>query len=218
MRRFLLNNLQLKIASVVIALVLWLFVSSKGQTEISLNVPIEYINIPLGLEIVDRTGKIATLVIRGHESMLKNIRQGDVKVALDMSKAKKGEVIHPLTKDEVKLPRSLHSITVVMIEPASLKLVFDETASKKVAVRPVITGIPETGYYVRSIGTKPNEIMIEGAASEVKKINHVRTEPIDITDLTRDVEEQVKIDPVGKHVRTEVDRVDVVIRIARRSR
>jgi YbbR domain-containing protein len=218
MKRFFLNNLQLKIASVVIAVVLWLFVSSKGQTEISLNVPVEYMNIPPGLEIIDRTGKIATLVIRGHESMLKNIRQGDVKVVLDMNKAKKGEVIYPLTKDEVRLLRSLRSISVVTIEPASLKLVFDETVSKRVAVRPVITGIPETGYYVESIDVKPNETVIEGAASEVKKINHVRTEHIDITDLTRNFEEQVKIDPVGRHVRMEVDRVDVVIRIARRSR
>ena len=218
MKKFFLNNLQLKIASVVIAVVLWLFVSSKGQTEISLNVPIEYMNIPPGIEITDRTGKIATLMIRGHESMLKNIRQGDVKVALDINKAKKGEVIYPLTKDDVRLPRSLRSISVVMIEPASLKLAFDETALKRVAVRPVTTGIPETGYYVKSIDAKPNETVIEGAASEVKKINHVRTEPIDITGLTEDFEEQVKIDPIGRHVRTKVDRVDVVIRIARRSR
>jgi YbbR domain-containing protein len=215
MKRFLLSNLEMKIAAALIAVVLWLVVSSKGQTEMSLSVPVEYINIPLGLEIIDRSEMNATLVIRGHESMLKNIRQGDVKVALDMSKAKKGEFIYTVKKDDVRLPRN---ISVVMIDPTSVKLVFDETAVKRVAIRPVITGSPESGYYVKSVEVKPDSTSIEGAASEVRKVNHLRTEPIDITDLTENLMDQVQINFARRHVRSKVDRVDVLIRIERRSK
>jgi len=205
----------MKIAAAVIAVVLWLVVSSKGQTEMSLSVPVEYINIPHGLEITERSEMNATLVIRGHESMLKNIRQGDVKIVLDMSKAKKGEFMYTIRKDDVRIPRNF---SVVLIDPAYVKLVFDETAVKKVAIRPVIIGSPEPGYYVKSVEVKPDSTSIEGAASEVRRVNHLRTEPVDITDLTENLMDQVQINFAGRHVRSKVDRVDVLIRIERRSK
>jgi YbbR domain-containing protein len=215
MKRFLLNNLEMKIAAAVIAVVLWFVVSSKGQTEMSLSASVEYTNIPHGLEIINHSEMNATLVIRGNENMLKNIRQGDVKIVLDVSRAKKGEFIYTIRKDDVRIPRN---ISVVMIDPASVKLVFDETAEKRVSIRPVITGSPESGYYVKSVQVKPDSALIEGAASEVRKVNHLRTEPIDITDLTENVMEQVQINLAGRHVRSRVDRVDVLIRIERRSK
>ena len=205
----------MKIAAAVIAVVLWLVVSSKGQTEMSLSVPVEYINIPHGLEITERSEMNATLVIRGHESMLKNIRQGDVKIVLDMSKAKKGEFMYTIRKDDVRIPRNF---SVVLIDPAYVKLVFDETAVKKVAIRPVIIGSPEPGYYVKSVEVKPDSTSIEGAASEVRRVNHLRTEPVDITDLTENLMDQVQINFAGRHVRSKVDKVDVLIRIERRSK
>ena len=87
-RRLLLENLPLKAAALMLAILLWLFVSSKGQMETSFDVPIEYINIPRGIEISTHVVKSANIVIRGHESILKNIRQGEVRVSVDMSKAK----------------------------------------------------------------------------------------------------------------------------------
>jgi YbbR domain-containing protein len=215
MKRFLLNNLEIKIAAAVIAVVLWFVVSSKGQTEMSMSVPVEYINIPHGLEITNHSEMNATLVIRGNENMLKNIRQGDVKIVLDVSRAKKGECIFTMRKSDVRIPRN---ISVVMIEPASVRLVFDETAEKRVPIKPVITGSPESGYYLKSVEVKPDSTFIEGVASEVRKVNHLRTEPVDITDMTENVTEQVQINLAGRHVRSRVDRVDVLIRIERRSK
>ena len=45
-RRIFFENFALKAAAAVLAVVLWIFVVSKGQTEMSLSVPIEYSNIP----------------------------------------------------------------------------------------------------------------------------------------------------------------------------
>ncbi len=46
MKKFFFENLGLKIAAVLLSVVLWIFVTSRGQSEMSLDVPLEFKNIP----------------------------------------------------------------------------------------------------------------------------------------------------------------------------
>jgi len=215
MKGYFLDNLVLKIAALVLAVILWLFVSSKGQTEMTLSVPIEYTNIPPGIEMVGAVVRSTNIVIRGHESLLKNIRQGDVRVYVDVGKAKKGEGVFYIKKDDVKLP---YAASVTKIEPSAVRVVFEETVSKKVPVRPLITGSPASGWYVRSIEVNPGDVLIEGAKTEVARVGYIRTEPVDITGLTGGLMQEVGLDISGRNVRTKVDRVKISIRVERRGR
>lgn len=215
MKRFFRENIILKVAALVLSVILWLFVTAKGQTEISLNVPIEYTNISPGLEIARRGAETASIVIRGHESLLKNIRKGDIRVNVDLSKAKKGEWIFNIRKDDVRLP---YTVAVTKIEPPSLKIVFEETASKTVGIKPVVSGAPEAGYYVKSMEIKPKNMVIEGAKSEVRKISEIKTEPIDITGLTEDFSQEAGLDLSGRDIRTKVNKINIKISIAKRTK
>jgi len=214
-KRLFWENLAFKAAAVVLAVILWVFVTSKGQTEMSLSVPIEYVNIPSGIEISKRTVTTAHIVVRTHESLSKNIRQENVRVSVDVSRAKKGEEIFSLKKDEVKVA---YGATVAKIEPSTVKLVFEETVSKKVPVKPEVTGSPEQGYSVKRVEVSPEEVVIEGARSEVRKVGAVRTEPVDISGLAEDLSQEVKLEEKDAHIRTKIDKVNVQIRIVRRSR
>ncbi|GAB4409617.1 MAG: CdaR family protein [Thermodesulfovibrionales bacterium] len=210
-----LDNIVLKAAALVLAVILWVFVTSKGQTEMTLNVPIEYTNIPPGIEMVGAVVKSTSIVIMGHESLLKNIRPGDVRVYVDVGRAKKGEGIFYIKKDAIKLP---YAATVTKIEPSSVKVVFEETISKRVPVRPVITGSPAEGWYVSAVEISPRDVLIEGARSEVARIGYIRTEPIDITGLAENLRQEIGLDISGRNVRAKIDRVDVHIRIVKRSK
>lgn len=212
-KKLLFENLSLKTSAVVLALILWIFVSSKGQTELSMNVPLEYMNIPPGLETARHVVRSANIVVRAHESLLKNIRREDIRVNVDVSKAKKGEGTFYIKNDDIKLP---YTATVISIDPQSLKIVFEETTSKKVKINPVITGAPERDYYVKSIESMPKDIVIEGAQSEVRKVGLIKTEPIDITEFTKDFQQKVDLDLSGINIRTKVEGVDVHIKIGRK--
>jgi YbbR domain-containing protein len=214
-KRLFWENLAFKAAAVVLAVILWLFVTSKGQTEMSLSVPIEYVNIPSGLEIAKHAVTSAHLVVRTHESLSKNIRQENVRVSLDVSRAKKGEEIFSLKRDDVKIA---YGATVTKIEPSTVRVVFEETVSKKVAVKPEVTGKPERGYAVKRIEVSPEEVVIEGARSEVRKVGVLRTEPVDISGLAEDLLQEVKLEEEDAQIRTKVDRVTVQVRIVRRPR
>jgi len=214
-KRLFWENLAFKAAALVLAVILWVFVTSKGQTEMSLSVPIEYVNIPSGIEISKHTVTTAHIVVRTHESLSKNIRQENVRVSVDVSRAKKGEEIFSLKKDDVKVA---YGATVTKIEPAIVKVVFEETVSKKVPVKPEVTGNPEQGYAVKRIEVSPEEVVIEGARSEVRKVGVMRTEPIDISGLTEDLSQEAKLEEKDANIRTKIEKVNVQIRIVRRSR
>lgn len=214
-KRLFWENLAYKSAAVVLAVVLWIFVTSKGQTEMALSVPIEYVNIPSGLEISKHTVATAHIVVRTHESLSKNIRQESVRVSLDVSRAKKGEEIFSLKKDDVKVA---YGATITKIEPSSVKVMFEETVSRKVPVKPEVTGNPERGYAVKRIEVIPEEVVIEGARSEVRKVEVLRTEPIDISGLTEDLRQEVKLEEKNGNIRTKIGKVNVQIKIVRRSR
>lgn len=214
-KRLFWENIAFKAAAVVLAVILWVFVTSKGQTEMSLSVPIEYANIPPGIEISKHTMTTAHIVVRTHESLSKNIRQENVRVSVDVSRAKKGEEIFALKKDDVKVA---YGATVTKIEPLTVKVMFEETVSKKVPVKPEVTGSPEQGYAVKRIEVRPDEVVIEGAKSEVRKVGMLRTEPIDISGLAEDLRQEVKLEGTDGNIRTKIDKVNVQIRIVRRSR
>lgn len=214
-RTLLLENVTLKATAVVLAVILWFLVVSKGQTEISLTLPIEYTNIPSGLEIARHEVKSASIVIRSHETLSRNIRQDTLRVSVDVSKGKKGEGLFPVRKDDVKLP---YGASIVKIEPSSVKVVLEETLSKNVAITADISGAPEKGYYLKSVEVNPAEMVIEGAKSVVRKVGAVKTEPIDITGLTEDFRQEVGLALQNSTLRSKTDKVDVHIRIVRRGK
>ncbi|MGC2063758.1 MAG: CdaR family protein [Thermodesulfovibrionales bacterium] len=215
MRRLLTENLGLKISAILIALFLWYFVTSRGQSEMSVEVPIEFRNIPVGLGIVSSSSKLAVVNVRGQEQLMKNIKALNIRVMVDLSKAKKGEGTFYINKDEIKLP---YAMTVTTVSPSSFRVRMDETATKTVVVTPLITGVPEQGYAIKTVEVEPLNIMVQGLKSDVRKITGLKTEALDITGLYESVSQNLDIDTAGTNVTPEVASVKVKVVITGRKK
>jgi YbbR domain-containing protein len=215
MKKHFFENLGFKIVSVLLAVMLWFFVTSRGQSEMSIDVPLEYKNIPAGLEIVNHSMKTVTLNIKGQERFIKNIRLSDIRVPLDLSKAKKGEGIYYIDRHDIRLPRS---ISIMNINPASVRITTEETMTKTVRVLPLFTGEPARGYYIKSVEVSPQYVVIEGVRSEIMKIASIRTEPLDISGYRETTTQNLKLDLWGKNIRSKTNDVDVKMVIGARGR
>ena len=208
MRKFFFENLGLKTAAILLSVVLWIFVTSRSQSEISVDVPIEFKNIPTGLEVVNHSVKVISLNIKGQERLIKNVKPSDIRVYIDLSKSKKGESIYYITRDDIKLP---HAITVMNVSPSSVKVITEETITKTVKVTPVITGDPERGYYVKSIEAVPQTVGLEGIRSEIRKVNTIKTEPLDITGVNETLTQELKLELTGKNIRARINDIKVKV-------
>jgi YbbR domain-containing protein len=215
MKKIVLENLGLKLTAVFLSIVLWVFVTSRGQSEISLDVPIEFKDIPPGLEIVNHSVKVINLNVRGQERLLKNIKPADIMVSLDLSKAKKGESTYYIHREDIRLP---HAITVTNINPSSFKVTTEETIQKTVRVVPMVTGEPVRGFSVKSVSVIPPNVEIEGIRPEIARINTLKTEPLDLTGMNETFTQDLKLDLTGRIVRTKTATVMVQVVIEARGK
>jgi YbbR domain-containing protein len=213
MKKMFTENLGLKISAVLISLFLWFFVTSRGQSEISLEVPLEFKNIPADIGIVNTSVKAVSVTVRGFERPMKNLKAADVRVYVDLNKAKKGEDVYTVSKDEVKLP---YALTAMNVTPSTVKVKLDSTASRTILVKPVLTGEPRTGFFVSSVKVEPQSVVIRGLRSDVRKLHVVNTEPFDITDVSETVTQDLNIDTGGIKVTPDTETVNVTLNIGRR--
>lgn len=210
MKKWLFHNFGLKIVAVLLSIVLWLFVTSRGQSEMSLTVPIEFRNIPAGLEMVNNSAKTIDLNIRGQERFMQFIKSSDIRVSVDLGKAKKGEGVYYISRSDVLLP---NSVSVTDIDPSSVRITFEETKARIVRVIPVIVGQPARGYVIKSIAAEPQTVVIEGIQSETARVNAIKTEPFDITGINETIRQSVKLDVTGRKIRTKNDTVEIKVSI-----
>ena len=208
MKELIFKNFGLKIASIILAIILWFVASSRGQSEIFVDVQLEFMNIPSGVELISSTDKTISLNIKGPEKYIKNIKHSDIRASIDLSKAKKGESTYYLAKENIQLPRS---ITLLNISPSSITVTTEETVTKTVRVIPVITGIPERGYKLQTTAVVPKDIQIEGIQSEVIKIRTIKTESVDLTGVNETFAQKLKLDLRGKNIRTKPDSVTLTV-------
>lgn len=210
MKKILLNNLAFKVLSVVLAVSLWFFITQRGQSEIIVEASLEFKNVPAGTELLKQSIKKASLNIKAHERVLKNLRPLDVRVVMDLSDAKIGENTYTIDSGNVFSPRS---VKVLRIDPASVKVTLDQSITKVVPVRAVLSGTLDRGYRVLSVEITPQVIQIEGARTEIARVVVLKTESIDITGLHANLEQEVRLNMDGRNIRTKISDVTVKIRI-----
>lgn len=211
MKRLIFENFGLKVSAVLIAVFLWFFVTSQGQSEISLEAPLEFKDIPAELGIAATNAKSVTLTVRGQERFMKNLNAADLRVFLDLGKAKPGEMVYPVNKDDVKLP---FAMTVMNVTPPSVRVKLEEITSKTVPVQPHLLGSPEEGSVI-SIVVEPRTVVIRGLKSELGKIDMVRTEPFDISHSAGKITEELELDTSGTNIKPEIAKVKVKVKITR---
>ncbi len=199
------NNIGLKVSAVLLSVFLWFFVASRGQSEITLEAPLEFRDIPAELGIISSNVKTVMLTLRGQERFMKTLNASNIRVFIDMSKAREGEGIYHVDKADVKLP---FAISVTNVDPASIKVKLEERVTKSVPVRVSIIGTAEKGVSV-SASVEPKNVIITGLKSEVKQVRYLVTEDFDITDMKGTATESLKLDTSGMNIVPEITKVTV---------
>lgn len=207
------NNFWLKAASVLLALTLWVFVMSKGRTEVLMEVPLMFRDVPAGLQVKDADNMSVTVHLRGDETSVTTVKRSDVKAYVTLSDAKSGLNLFSITPADIKVPSAVKVITV---NPSSIKVELETVEKRTVTVVPVITGEPSPGYVVKGAVVTPLSLEIEGPTVEVKKIRELKTKSVDVSLASGTIAERVAIDTAGHNVKVSASSVRVVVRIEKK--
>ena len=178
-RRFVTENLWWKLLSLLIAFVMWVGVAREPELATSISVPVLFRNLPDDLDIASDVPERVQLEVRGPAPRLSTASLARTAVILDLTALQPGERTFNIESWNIRqLPIGVAFYRAV---PSQVSLRFEHLLSKEVPIEPSYAKAPPDGYFVQSYTITPTSVRIRGPESRVVNIDHVMTDPIDLT-------------------------------------
>jgi len=182
--RWMVDNLPLKVASLLLATLLWFVIAGEKTSELGLEVPVELRNFPPGLELLEEPPRSVEVRLRASPGLLQGLADDEVHAAIDLTGVGEGERILHLTPESIQVP---FGIDVVKITPARITLRFEQTLETAVPVEPRVEGEPAAGFEVAEIVSQPDKLRVAGPASRVAAVESAYTEVLSVRGATRPI-------------------------------
>jgi YbbR domain-containing protein len=198
----------LKVASVALAVLLWLMVSSqRASVERGLRIPLELQNLPDNLEMVEPPQESVDVRVRGTADALGRLAAGDLVATVDLSSAQSGRRLFHLSPERVKAP---FAVDVTQVVPSSVAIRFEPSATRVVPVHPSVEGDPAAGFMVGKISADPPTVEVVGPESVLRRVTEAITEPLWVGSAKSDVRSTVIVGVADPGVRLKTTRSAVV--------
>jgi YbbR domain-containing protein len=192
------NNWFLKVVSLLLAALLWAAVSNEASSEIGLDVPLEYRNIPARLEITGDMTNTVQVRLRGASNVIKGITAKDVSTKIDLTEMRPGEKTITLSPQNVQAP---FGADVIRVNPSSVRFTLEPTLTKSVPIVPTIVGRPPDGYEIGQVLLRPNRVEVEGPESRMNTLSSIATVPIRIDRRQTTLEQTFDLDVPDPQIR-----------------
>lgn len=204
LRAALTQNMAYKLVSLLFAALLWMWVQTEQRVEERVRANVVWL-LPDGLALVEPPIDTVNLTVGGAQAFVRSLRQRELTVEVDLTKAHEGDVSVDLSQKQVSgLPPQVH---VVSAAPSQLRVTLDRRLKRKIPVAPVTVGQVAAGYRVVNISVLPVRTELEGAATVIRGLESVSTEEVDLGELREDID----ID-VGLALRKGIDQAGVSTR------
>lgn len=196
MLKALTENWILKLLSLVFALILWFFVMGERRVEVGYTVPLELKNVPSGMMIANEVPSLVDVRLSGPRTMLMNLSPSDISISVELGDLKPGLTSFKRLEERLNIPSGLK---VTRLSPSFVDVRLDRVKTKTVPVEAIFAGTPAQGHNLRDLQIKPPRVEIEGAESELKDVNEVQTEPVDIEGVKESFALIVPLDYQGRY-------------------
>jgi hypothetical protein len=181
-RRHVLHNLTLKLTSLALAAGFWVAVSSSPPSEVALNVPIIFRNMPADLEISSENIPGAQIRVRGPEAIVRRLQASEVSAEIDVTGIRSGERTFDLTH-QIHVPDRL---TISQVVPSEIHVSFDARSTRSVPVQARVIGEVPHGYTPK-FQYDPAVVEVTGPQKQVATVQVATTDPVDITGVVSSI-------------------------------
>lgn len=180
------KDASLKIISVMIALVLWLFVYNDNNPikDYKFNVQLKVINQDSLKDkgiVLKSYEQYIVVRVRGRVEDLKNVSEKDFEAYLDFSKI----VSASETTIEIDKPKARGNFEIYDYT-RFIRVDMEKYETKSFPVEIVLQGEPKKGYKIVNTSFEPKTINIDGLESTIRAISSVKVY-IDVSNLDRDI-------------------------------
>jgi len=208
--RWVKHNFGWKLASLILAILLWVAVVGQPELVTIQAVPVLFRNLPQGLLVSDAPDSVRA-ELRGPSGSITTASLTEVFASLDLSGVTgPGEQTFTLSAAEFSLPQG---VTFLRANPSQLRLRFDRALVRDVPVSIRLQGTPPAGFRIAGQQITPQQLRISGPEGQVTAIRSAETDSIDVTNMTKTTE--VKVNAFVANARVQFESPPVVtVRLA----
>jgi len=220
-RGILFENLGLKLASLLLALLLYAHVVTDQERESVVQIPIAAVGLADTLTSVGELPPRVAVKVRGKWKDLIRLSLTRPFLSIDLAGAKPGKFRTSITADDISrraIPPELARLVSVteVLDPRSVDLAIEPKSTRSLPVRARIVGTPASGYVLdEDPEVQPESVTVMGPARLVQGIDTLYTVAVDITGEREKIQRQVSLALPANVANLETRRCVVTIRLAR---
>jgi len=165
------DNLIYKVIAILLAILLWLYVTADQNPplEKTLGISINYENLRDDLSLASKINTV-NVKIRGDQKIINTLSLKDFKATVDLSQVKMGEQMIP-----VKIGNPL-GVEIMGIDPKEVPVDIDAIAEKQVPVQVALLGQTAHGYSSFKASVKPSQVVIRGPKDIIDTLEEARAD------------------------------------------
>ncbi len=181
------NNVGYKLLALLVAFMLWYYVAGQRDPIIERSFAVQAAAQGLSSEQVLITSLPEVKVtVRGLQSILRNVKDSDMTVYVEIPEGIKGEKLLPV---KVEAP---FGVQVVKCDPEQIRVDLDMITEKSVSVRVLIHGETAPGFTYRDPEVVPGEVAVKGPSRFVDGVQEVQA-ILELNNASSSISRQVKV-------------------------
>lgn len=189
------QNWSAKLLSLLLALILWFFITGEQTSEIGFAIPLELKNIPKGMMVVNEVPNVVDVRVSGPRTILSNLRPSDYDLTIDLKDTHPGVTSFVRLENRIQVPSALK---ITRLSPSILDVRLEKIFESTVPVKAVTTGSLPKGYQLSGMLVTPPVVTIQGPRAEIRGIREVLTEAINVGTATESFTARTPLNFSGK--------------------
>ncbi|MBF0120219.1 MAG: DNA integrity scanning protein DisA nucleotide-binding domain protein [Desulfobacterales bacterium] len=158
----------------------WFSFTRGLSTLISMEIPVEYMNLDSGMEIWDTSANAVRLLLSGSDALIQSMRHEQIRLRLDLKKAAVGVNTFTITPEDITLPPG---ILLKRVTPQIVEVTLDAQVKKELPIQADFSGkLPENLILV-SAKLTPEYIQVVGKHRVLENMSTIYTEKIPLDNI-----------------------------------
>ncbi len=166
--------------SVIFITGVWFSVSRGGDTLVTFDSPLVYLDRDPSMEIVQTSVNSVSLELEGSGALMKSIKPDQVQVKLNLSKSKAGPNRFTITRETISLPPG---IVLKSVSPTEVEVVLDILIEKELPVQIDWGGRLPDHFILTEAKVEPETVTVIGGKRILENISTLYTEKVPLDNL-----------------------------------
>ncbi len=166
--------------SVIFIAGVWFSVSRGGDTLLTFESPVVYLNRDPSMEIFQTSVNTVSLELEGSDALIKSIKPDQVQVKLDLTQSKVGPNSFTITQESISLPPG---IVLKGVSPTVVEVALDVLIQKEMPVQIDWVGRLPDHFILTETNVAPEMVAVIGGKRILENISTIYTEKVPLDNL-----------------------------------